>query len=208
MSIDEQELRDRLEHTAAQAAAPRFTAEELIWRIRRRRARVLSTATGAVAAAAAIAVALPMALSGAGQPQISVEPPATPELSYTITVNGQTHALGPGLAIPRYVITPGENLTITVDVSVQAHLTVTALWLGITDGVLAPRLAGPADMTVLAAYTHRLTGPAEHRFRMRWAAPEGLRPGSSRQLSAEWIWSGKPWIQGGAEGIVAELDVQ
>jgi hypothetical protein len=62
MTIDEQELRRRLEETAAQASAPRFTTEGLARQIRRRRARVLTAVSGAVVAAAAIAVAVPVAL--------------------------------------------------------------------------------------------------------------------------------------------------
>jgi hypothetical protein len=120
-----------------------------------------------------------------------------------MTVNGQTREFPGQGTQPVYVITPGENLSITVDVAVPARATVTALWLGITDGIFAPRPQGPADMSpILAASTKSPLGPGTHRFSMHWTAPTTLRPGDSRQLSAEWSWS-----EGTAEGAIAMLNV-
>ena len=206
MSLDEDLLRDRLASASAQASPPRFAVADLVRRIRQRRTRAMSAVAGG-AAIIAIAVALPLALSGGGgQTGYSTPAPMAPELSYNVIVNGQTKAFGPGLALPRYVITPGENLTITVRVSVQTHVVVTAVWLGITDGVLSPRPGGPAAMSpVLTAYTYEITGPAERDFRFRWTVPKELRAGDSRQLSVDWIWSGKPRFPGGSEEFIAEL---
>lgn len=205
MTIDEQELRRRLEDTASQASAPRFTAEGVARKVRRRRGRVITAAvSGAVAVA--VAVAVPVALSGSSQqPSVSHPPLPAPALSYTVTVNGQTEAHRP----PGYVITPGEDPAITVDVTVPAHVTVTSLWLGITDGVLSPGPDGPANMSpILAARTGTRLLPGVHRFRLHWVVPSGPHPGASRQLSAEWAWAGGLWPPGTAEGIIAELGVQ
>ncbi|GEM_PF-4124040 len=206
MTIDERELRQRLKVTAAQASAPRFTIDDLTRRIRRRRARVVTAAAGGAVVAAAAAVAVPLALGNPSQPAAS-HPAGPVKLSYRVTVNGQSQVV-PGSTPARYVITPGENLAITVDVTIPPHITVTGLWLGITDGVLAPRPAGPADMSpILAASPRAPLGPGQHRFGMRWVAPAGLRPGTDRQLSVEWAWSDQagPAV---AERIVAELAVQ
>jgi hypothetical protein len=205
MTIDEQELRRRLKVTAAQASEPRFTIDDLTRRIRRRRARVVTAAAGGAVAAVA-AVAIPLAVSGTSQPAAN-QPAGPVALSYVVTVNGQTQ-LSPGGTRPRYLITPGENLTMTVDVTIPPHITLTGLWLGITNDVLAPRSTGPADMSpILVASTRAPLGPGQHRFGMHWVVPAALLPGTDRQLSVEWAWSNQagPAI---AERIVAELAVQ
>jgi hypothetical protein len=203
MTIDEQELRQRLEETAAQASAPRFTAVDLVRQIRRRRTRVTGAVAGAAVAATAIAVAVPAALNGTGQPAISRPMAVRPPPSYSITVNGQTQAFP-----ARYVITPGEKLTIILDVTVPAHKSLRALWVGITNGLLSPRLDGPANMSpILAAHTRTPLGPGAHQFRLHWVAPGGMRAGTSRQLSAEWIWSDPAEPGAGGEWIIAELNV-
>lgn len=205
MTIDEQELRRRLKVTAAQASEPRFTIDDLTRRIRRRRARVVKAAAGGAVAAAVAAVAVPLALSSTGHPAAS-QPEGPVELSYVVTVNGQAQLI-PGRTQPRYVITPGENLTMTVDVTIPPHITLTGLWLGITNGVLTPRPTGPADMSPILARTRAPLGPGRHRFGMHWVAPTALRAGTDRQLSVEWAWSNQAG-PAAAERIVAELAVQ
>jgi len=194
MSIDERELRSRLAESAALAGPPRFTTEDLAARVRRSRRRRRGRA-GIIAAVSAVAVAsavaIPLTLGGTSQPGGSEPPPPPPGLSYTVTANGETGVVpatgGPHL----FTIAPGERLTMTVEVTVPGPRAMTALWLGITSGVLAPRLGGPADMNpILAASTRVPLRPGAHRFVLHWTAPAGLRPGTSRQLSAEWAWSG------------------
>jgi hypothetical protein len=117
-----------------------------------------------------------------------VPPPSPPALSYTVTANGQTRARpAMGGAVPLFTITPGEKLTMTVVVRVPRPRAMTALWLGITNGVLNTE----ASMTpTLAASTRVPLRPGAHRFVLTWAVPTGLRPGTSRQLSVKWAWSG------------------
>jgi hypothetical protein len=56
---------------------------------------------------------------------------------------------GPGHALlARYVIAPGEDLAITVEAAVPAHVTVTGLWLGITNGMLTFRPDGSPWVSV------------------------------------------------------------
>ncbi|HYZ56937.1 MAG TPA: hypothetical protein VE733_26035 [Streptosporangiaceae bacterium] len=211
MSIDERELRSRLAETAALAGPPRFTTEDLaarVRRIRRRRRRRAGIIAAVSVAAVASAVAIPLTRGGTSQPVIMHPPPAAPELSYMVTVNGQTRAVpatGPA-ALPLFTITPGERLTMTVEVTVPAPRAMTALWLGITNGMLSSRPGGPADMKpILAASTRVPLRPGTHRFVLHWTVPAGLRPGTSRQLSVEWAWSGSE--PGEAERIVAEFAV-
>jgi hypothetical protein len=90
----------------------------------------------------------------------------------------------------------------TVEVTVPGPRAMTALWLGITNGVLS----GHATMEpVLAASTRVPLRPGAHRFVLHWTAPTGLRPGATRQLSVEWAWRGPE--PGGAEREVADFAV-
>jgi hypothetical protein len=205
MPIDEQELRSLLARTAALAGPPRLRAGDLAARVRRarRRRRGRAGIIAAVSVAAVAAVAIPLTRGGTGQPVMSGPAPLPPGLSYTVTANGQTRAVpATGAPQPLFTIAPGGRLTMTVVVTVPGPRAVTALWLGITDGVLN----GHAGMKpVLAASTHVPLRPGAHRFVLHWAVPAGLRPGASRQLSAQWAWSGPE--PGNAEREVADLAV-
>jgi hypothetical protein len=65
-------------------------------------------------------------------------------------VNGQRRAVSATGTVPLFTVTPGEGLTMTVEVTVPGPRAMTALWLGITNGVLS----GHATMKpVLAAST-------------------------------------------------------
>src|SRR5215470_129295 len=194
MSIDERELRSRLAETAALAGPPRFTTEDLAARVRqiRRRRRNRARIIAAVSVASvASAVAIPLVLRGPSQPVISWPGPSPPGLSYMVTVHGQTRAVPATGRAQLFTVTPGERLTMTVEVTVPEPRAMTALWLGITNGMLSPRPGGPADMRpILAASTRMPLRPGAHRFVLHWTVPAGLRHGTSRQLSVEWAWSG------------------
>jgi hypothetical protein len=60
-----------------------------------------------------------------------------------VTVNGRTLEI-PGDPV-NYVIRPGESLSIAVDMTLSSRTSVkvTGLWMGITNGVLAPTRKGP-----------------------------------------------------------------
>jgi len=206
MSIDERELRSRLAESAALAGPPRFTTEDLAARVRRirrgrrRRAGIIAAVSAVVVVASAVAIAL--TLGGTSQPVISEPGPRPPGLSYTVTVNGQTRAIPATGAAQLFTVTPGERLTMTVQVTVPGPQAMTALWLGITNGVLS----GHANMEpVLAASTRVPLRPGAHRFVLHWTVPAGLAPGTSRQLSAEWAWRGPE--PGSAEREVASFAV-
>lgn len=205
MPIDERELRSRLAESAALAGPPRFTTEGLAARVRRVRRRRRRRAGGIAvvsAMAVAAAVAIPPTLGGTSHPIISAPPPPPPELSYTVTVNGQTRAVSPAAAVPLFTVAPGERLTMAVEVTVPGPRAMTALWLGVTDGVLS----GHANMQpVLVASTRVPLRPGAHRFVLRWTVPAGLAPGTSRQLSAQWAWRGPE--PGNAEREVAYFAV-
>ncbi|HEV2371843.1 MAG TPA: hypothetical protein VGS19_06710 [Streptosporangiaceae bacterium] len=205
MSIDERELRSRLTETAALAGPPRFATDGLaaqVRRIRRRRRRGRVEVIAAVSAALASAVVIPLTHGGTLHGVMSLAPPIPPQLSYSVTVNGQTRAV-PATGGPQlFTVTRGERLTMTVEVTVPRQWEIRALWLGITNGVLS----GHATMNpVLAASTGVRLRPGAHRFALRWTVPAGLAPGTTRQLSADWTYRNPE--PGEAEGEVADFAV-
>jgi hypothetical protein len=205
MSIDERELRSRLAESAALAGPPRFTTEDVaarVQRIRRRRRSRAGIIAAVSAAAVASAVAIPLTRGATGQPVISAPGPPPPGLSYTVTANGQTRAVPATGAAQLFTVTPGERLTMTVEVTVPGPRAMTALWLGITSGVLS----GHANMgPVLGASIRVPLRPGAHRFVLHWTVPAGLAPGTSRQLAVEWAWRGPE--PGNAEREVAYFAV-
>ena len=189
MTFDEQDLRERLKAVAAHAGPPRFAVEGLIGRIRRRRARIIGLVSGSVLAGAAIAVAVPISLSGQSPPPIA-SPGVVPfSPSFTVRVNGQSGIHPQGGRIPRFAVTPGEQLKISIGMTVPARARVTtltprvtALWFGVSGGVLGT----PSDMRPILAHTRKPLGPGRHAFRLRWTVPAGLPRGTARYLVANW----------------------
>jgi hypothetical protein len=111
-------------------------------------------------------------------------PPAKlpPRLSFTVAVNGQSQVFPDNGPPPGFTVTPGEDLQINVDVTVPAHHEVTAMWLGISAGVIGP----PSELHPILARTRKPLGPGPHRFRLHWTVPAGLQPGTLRYVAGAW----------------------
>jgi hypothetical protein len=182
MVLDEGELRQHLAEVASHASAPRFTPEDLIRQIRRRRAKVLGLLSGPLLAVAAIAVGVPLVLSGLSTPGKFVPANIPHPLSFKVAVNGQSQASPGNGSPPRFTVTPGEGLRINIEATVPAHLRVTALWLGISAGVI-----GASDnLQPILAHISTPLGPGSHMFQLRWTVPSGLRSGTLRYVAADW----------------------
>jgi hypothetical protein len=182
MVLDEDELRQHLTEVASHASAPRFTPEDLIRQIRRRRAKVLVLLSGPLLAVAAITVAVPVVLSGLSTPSKFVPAKIPHPLSFKVAVNGQSQASPENGSPPRFTVTPGEGLRINVEATIPAHLRVTALWLGISAGVI-----GATDnLRPILAHISTPLGPGSHMFQLRWTVPSGLRSGTLRYVAADW----------------------
>ena len=211
VSIDEQEVRQRLEAVAEQSSPPRFAIESLIGRIRRRRARIIAAISGSLFAGTAIAVAVAIGLSAPSQPvALWGHPIRVPfRLSFTVTVNGRSMAtppVEPPIPVhtgpfPSFAVSPGEHLAINVAVTVPAHATVTAIWLGVTEGGYGVLRGGrPSGLSTILVHSRRTLAPGLHVFRMRWTVPAGIQPGTNPSLVV--IWSAHHFDAG---QFVAEL---
>jgi len=159
----------------------------VIGRIRRRRARIIAEACGSLLVVAAIAVAVPLALSDTSKPTtIAPAKPPIP-LSFGVAVNGQSrHEIVPRGDMapePRFVVASGQEMRITVDVTIPRHVTVTRFWLGVARGSYSIGHRPIGLHPILARSTKPMTG-GSHTFRFRWAVPAGLRRGVS--LVAAW----------------------
>jgi hypothetical protein len=178
MVLDEQDLRHRLASAAFQASAPRFTAEGVAGRIRRRRTKILGMFSASLLVVAAVAVAIPVALTGSGNRPVMH--PAKPPflLTYTVAVNGQSHAFAEDGSPPTFVVALGEPLTIDVGVRVPARAEVAVFWLGISTGLFSPPGRDgqqPAGMHPALAHTLKPLAAGLHTFSLTWTVPARLR---------------------------------
>jgi hypothetical protein len=124
----------------------------------------------------------PRCPSGASCPMVM------PRVTFTPTVNGQPAVLKNGRP-PRYHVRLGERLVVRVAVTVPRHLTVTALWFGISTGTLGGGPNGTGSMHPILAHYRQLLSAGTHTFGLRWRVPKG-RSGTSLYLVT--AWSGPP----------------
>lgn len=203
MVIDERELRQYLTTVADQAGAPAFTADAIADRIRRRRARITALVSGLVATAC-LAVAIPVALSGTSAPPPADSPASLVRPWVVVAVNGQFKVSPKERPAPSFAVTPGAHLTMVVEVTVPAHATFKALWLGIVGNLMTSSPDGVPELhPMLNAHTHPLLGPGLHKFTLHWVVPATLPPGARRGLSLGWT-SSQPFPVK-AQEIIAEL---
>ena len=189
MVLDEHELRQQLEAAAEHVSPPRFTAERLISRIRRRRARIIGLLSGSLLAMVAIAITIPIALIGPASPS-SAHPQVAPfRLSFTMAVNGQVRVFPKGGAPLSITVTPGKRLGFRIGVVVPARANVTTLWLGISKGAFGtPGRDGqrPSGVRPILAHARRPLAAGTHTFGLTWTPPVQFPRGTSLMLVAAW----------------------
>ena len=127
--------------------------------------------------------------------------PIAPRVAFIPAINGVSYPPRTDGHVPRFPVRPGEHLVIRVAVTVPKHLTITALWFGISTGTWGKGPHGPTGMNpVLAHYTVPLSaGP--HTFGLSWRIPH-RRAGTSLYLTYAWS-SHKP--DASVEGPIATL---
>jgi hypothetical protein len=128
-------------------------------------------------------------------------PETMPRVTFIPTVNGQSAVLPGNGSLPRYHVRPRERLVVKVAVTVPRHLTVTALWFGISTGILGGGPDGTGSMhPILAHYRHPLSAGL-HIFGLRWRVPK-RRSRSTLYLITAWSGHSPP---GNVEQFVAQL---
>jgi|SRR5262249_28735541 len=112
-------------------------------------------------------------------------PATAPRVAFIPTINGVSFAPRKDGHVPRYRVRPGEHLVMHVAVTVPTHVTITALWFGISTGTWGGGPNGPTGMSpILAHYTLPLSA-GSHTFGLDWRIPH-RRPSISLYLTYAW----------------------
>jgi hypothetical protein len=129
--------------------------------------------------------------------------PQPPRLAYVLTINGQSAAFAENSPLVSYPVRPGEQLLITVAVSVPRHLSLRALWLGISTGTWGNGPGGrPTGMKPILAHSRRPLAPGVHTFALRWRIPQGQSADRLYLVSA-WTSHRPPVSVAGAIAVLA-----
>jgi hypothetical protein len=124
-----------------------------------------------------------------------------PRVTFTPAINGHLAVLPKDGSPARYHIHPGEHLAMKVTVTVPRHLAITALWFGISTGILGGGPNGTGSMHPILAHYHQPLSAGSHTFGLHWRIPE-RRSGTSLYLIT--AWNGHP-PPGNVEQFVAQL---
>lgn len=128
-------------------------------------------------------------------------PAIAPRVTFVPTINEVSFPPRKDGHVPRFRVRPGEHLVMRIIVTVPRHLTITALWFGISADGWGDGPNGPTGMDpVLAHYTLPLSA-GSHTFGLHWRIPH-LHAGASRYLTYGWS-SHRP--DASAEGPIATL---
>lgn len=118
-------------------------------------------------------------------PGASCPPPPLPRVTFISAINGKSAAPRKDGHVPSYRARPGEHLMMRVTVIVPKHLTVTALWFGISTGILGGGASGTGSMHPILAHYRQPLPTGSHTFSLPWRVPEG-RSGTSLDLVTSW----------------------
>ncbi len=153
----------------------------------------VTTAVITASCAATPSTAPAVARSGVSRSSLSCPPGALScpahfpfRLSFTVAVNGRSRVLPRDGIPPRFIVAPGGNLVINVDVTVPVRTTVTTLWLGISRHGNGVGPHGPIGVRPILVRTRGPLTHGLHSFRLHWVAPVGPRRGTSLHLIATW----------------------
>jgi hypothetical protein len=124
-----------------------------------------------------------------------------PRVAFIPIINGVSFAPRTDGHVPRVRVRPGEHLVMRITVTVPRHVTIAALWFGISTGTWGDGPNGPTGMNpVLAHYVLPLAA-GSHTFGLDWRFPHH-RTGTSLYLTYAWS-SHQP--DASVEGPIATL---
>jgi hypothetical protein len=118
-------------------------------------------------------------------PGASCASPPLPKVTFTPTINGKTGVPRTDGHVPSYRVRPGEQLVMSVAVTVPKHLRFTALWLGISTGTWGNGPNGPVGMNPVLVHSGQPLSTGVHTFGLNWRIPQG-RSGGSLYLIFAW----------------------
>lgn len=128
-------------------------------------------------------------------------PAIAPRVAFVPAINGVSYPPRKDGHVPRLRVRPGERLVMRVTVTVPGHVTITALWFGISADGWSDGPNGPTGMNpVLAHYTLPLSA-GSHTFGLHWRIPR-RRAGTSRYLTYGWS---SHQLDASVEGPIAML---
>lgn len=112
-------------------------------------------------------------------------PGAVLRVTFLPTVNGVSFAPRKDGHVPRFRVRPGEHLVIRVAVTVPRHVTITALWFGISTGTWGDGPNGPTGMNPVLAHYALPLPTGSHTFGLYWHVPR-RHAGASLDLIYAW----------------------
>jgi len=129
-------------------------------------------------------------------------PGVAPKVTFTPTINGVAAVLRKDGHVHRYRVHPGEDLVMRIAVTVPQHVTITALWFGISTGRWGSGPKGrPVGMQPILAHYNQPLSAGSHTFGVRWHVP-AHRPPTSLYLTYTWSSHQPP---ASVSGPVAQL---
>jgi hypothetical protein len=137
---------------------------------------------------AAVAAALLSASACSPAPVCACPAPQLPfKLTFTTTIKGRTASTTAYERPPHFDVRSGRLLVIDVVVTVPKRARVSALWLGISTGLIgySQKSRRPLLHPILAHPRGVLTA-GSHSFRLNWRVPAKVRRGRRVYLVANW----------------------
>jgi hypothetical protein len=128
-------------------------------------------------------------------------PAVMPRVTFAPTINGKFAAPRTDGHVPSYRVRPGEYLVMRVTMTVPSHLRVTALWFGISTGILGGGPNGTGSMRPILAHYRQPLSAGSHTFGLRWRIPK-RRSGTILYLVTAWSSRHPP---GNVAQFVAQL---
>ena len=106
-------------------------------------------------------------------------------MAFVPTINGVSFAPRTDGHVPRFRVRPGERLMMRIAVTVPRHVTITALWFGISTGTWGNGPNGRTGMNPVLAHYRLPLSAGSHTFGLSWRIPH-RRAGTSLYLSYAW----------------------
>lgn len=116
-----------------------------------------------------------------------------------------------------FIVGPGQSIKIAIELTVPKHVTITALWFGISTGTYGFTQpmgsygnvdARPLGIQQLLGYTRGALGTGRHTVTLQWAAPDHPARPAVLPIAADWTFTSPlPPFEGAVAGPIAQFAV-